>query len=227
MDKKILEYNKMKYVFMLPDGYEEGKKYPVIILLHGAGSRGETGKGLLTNPYVNETDKLDNFGFISVLPQCPLEKTWYDVLEQLTDLIEHIYNSDFTDRKHFYCMGASMGGYATWEMAMNRPELFAAVVPICGGGMYWNAGRMASVPAWAFHGAKDNVVFPVESEKMVNALNAAGGNAKLTIYPENDHNAWSDTYRNPETYSWLLSNEKKDGDKTAADTTYTDSEIYG
>jgi predicted peptidase len=104
-------------------------------------------------------------------------------------------------------MGASMGGYGSWQMAMSLPEYFAAMVPICGGGLFWNAARLVNVPVWAFHGGKDTVIPPEESMKMVDAVNAAGGNAKLTIYPDNDHNAWTDTYSNPEVFAWLLAHK--------------------
>ena len=64
-----------------------------------------------------------------------------------------------------------MGGYGTWQLAISMPEAFAAIVPICGGGMYWDAGRLKKVPVWAFHGDSDPTVFPEESVKMVNAVN--------------------------------------------------------
>lgn len=93
-------------------------------------------------------------------------------------------------------MGASMGGYASWQLAMTRPDWFTAMIPICGGGMYWNSGRLKDVPIWAFHGAKDETVYAQESQKMVDAVNAAGGNARFIIYAENNHDSWSDTYNN-------------------------------
>ena len=101
-----------------------------------------------------------------------------------------------------------MGGYATWQMAMSRPELFAAIVPICGGGMYWNAGRLKDVAVRAFHGKQDYVVLVGESEKMVEAVKRAGGDAQLTVYPENGHDAWTDTYQNPAVFAWLLEQKK-------------------
>ena len=122
-------------------------------------------------------------------------------------------------------MGPSMGGYTSWALGMSMPEYFAAIVPICGGGMYWNAGRLINVPIWAFHGGKDSVVFVEESKKMVNAVNANGGNAKLTIYPENDHNAWSDTYSNYEVFEWLLSHKNENAKQLKNE--YTDQKIYG
>ena len=115
--------------------------------------------------------------------------------------------AEFTDPARLYLLGGSMGAYAAWQLAMSQPTLFAAMVPICGGGMYWSASRLVNVPIWAFHGAKDMTVRAEESVKMVEAVNKKGGQAKLTIYPENAHDAWNDTYRNPEVFTWLLSHK--------------------
>ena len=194
----------MKYIINYPSNFEEGKTYPVIVFLHGAGSRGENISLLEGNPYFLITDNFNDFPFISIAPLCHTN-TWFDIFETLKNLVCHIMKFDFVDKKRIYLMGASMGGYATWQLAMSMPDCFAAAVPICGGGMYWNAERLKNVPIWAFHGEKDNVVLPEESQKMVDSVNQKGGCAKLTIYPENGHNAWIDTYSNPSVYSWLLS----------------------
>ena len=61
---------------------------------------------------------------------------------------------------------------------------------------------------WAFHGAKDNVVDPRKSQELVDALKACNGNAKLTLYPEANHDSWTQTYDNPEIYEWLLKQTK-------------------
>ena len=113
------------------------------------------------------------------------------------------------DADRVYGMGASMGGYGTWQMAMSMPSYYAAIVPICGGGMYWNAFRIKDLPVWAFHGAKDQTVFVEESIKMTDAIRGWGGNPKLTIYPENTHDAWTDTYSNDEVYKWFLEHKNK------------------
>ena len=91
---------------------------------------------------------------------------------------------------------------------MSRPDLFAAIIPICGGGMYWNAARLKNVPVRAFHGKRDSTVCIEESEKMVEAVRRAGGDAQLTVYPENGHDAWTDTYQNPDVFAWLLTKQK-------------------
>ena len=218
-------YKNIGYVFNTPDNFDKNKKYPGLIVLHGAGSRGSDASALFNNPFF--LNKEENYnGFVIAAPQCPNDMTWFDIFEQLKEFALAFYTSEFVDKKHFFCMGPSMGGYGTWQLAMSMPELFAAIVPICGGGMYWNADRLADVGVWAFHGALDNVVMPEESKKMVDAVNRCGGSAKLTIYPENDHNAWSDTYRNPEVEKWLLSHGKKAAAK-ALKSSYNNSELFG
>ena len=218
------QLGKLKYVVRYPKGFAEGNRYPVLLFLHGAGTRGVDTRLLVGNPFFTLTQQHTDFPFISVAPLCS-ENTWFDLWDELKQLVRHIAALPFADADRLYVMGASMGGYATWQLAMSLPESFAAIVPICGGGMYWNAERLVNVPVWAFHGAKDTTVFLEESEKMVDAVNRCGGNAKLTVYPENDHNAWSDTYQNPAVFAWLL--QQTNTHRRTHTDGYDNAEIYG
>jgi predicted peptidase len=101
-----------------------------------------------------------------------------------------------------------MGGYGTWSLAAAHPERFAAIVPICGGGNPGDAPKLASLPVWVFHGAKDPTVPLQRSKEMVEAIKSAGGNPKFTVYPEAGHDSWTETYNNPELYQWLLEQKK-------------------
>ena len=222
--KKVKCFEKMQYVVSFPRQYREGNKYPIIIFLHGAGSRGENIDLLLDNPYFKLTEEHQEFPYITIAPQC-FTDSWFDLFETLERFVHQILEEQFTDPERIYLMGASMGGYATWQLAMSLPECFAAIVPICGGGMYWNAARLINVPVWAFHGAKDPIVFADESRKMVDAVCAVGGNAKLTIYPENAHDAWSDTYRSAKVFQWLLT--KKNENKKNTSNKYIGSKLFG
>ena len=208
MTEEVLKFKKLNYVIRFPKEYEQGKRYPVIIILHGAGYRGSDIERLKENPYLVITGKNADFPFVSVAPQCS-ENTWFDMFETLKEFVKHIVSESYVDVKRVYLMGASMGGYAVWQLAMSMPEYFAAICPICGGGMYWNALRLVTVPVWAFHGQKDTTVFPEESVKMVDAVNRCGGKARLTLYPENAHDAWSDTYKNQAVFDWMLSCENQ------------------
>ena len=90
------------------------------------------------------------------------------------------------------------------------PELIAAAAPICGGGMAWNAVRMKEVPIWAFHGVDDSVVAVTESINMAGALRACGGNVKLTLIPETNHNAWEPALRDFQVVQWMMMHRLSD-----------------
>jgi predicted peptidase len=224
MSFEAKEFKDIKYYIRYPDDYKSGEKYPVIFLFHGAGSRGDKLEGLENNPYFKLAYSHKEFSFVTVAPKCN-KNTWFDHFETVKELIKETLNADFADADRIYAVGPSMGGYMTWQIAMSMPEVFAAAIPICGGGMYWNTSRLKNMPIWAFHGALDTTVLPEETIKMVNAINARGENAKLTIYDDVQHASWVPAYSDPETFRWLFSHKKSDG--TLDKDQYTDSKIYG
>lgn len=224
MKQEFFKFENMHYMLAYPDNYKEGDVCPVIFLIHGAGTRGNDPELLKDSVYFDSVEKLDNFPFIVASPLCH-ENTWFDMYETLKRFVLYISNQDFADKKRIYAMGASMGGYTVWQLGMSMPEVFAAITPICGGGMYWNAARLVNVPVWAFHGKLDETVFVEESEKMVNKINACGGNARLTIYPDIAHAAWTPAYGCKELYDWFLTNENKN-EKAIIDM-YNDSKLFG
>lgn len=200
------EYKKLKYVISYPNGYKAEEKYPVIFHTNGAGSRGADIKMLNIDVPIRNNPSADDF--IIVAPQCYAD-TWFEIFEQLIDFCEYIYNQPFTDKTRFYASGISMGGYAAYQLMMSRPNLFSAGIVCCGGGMYWNAGRLKDIPLRIFHGVQDKTVLPCESEHMSERINECGGNAILTLYPECDHNCWDKVYTNKENFDWLLSQRKE------------------
>ena len=204
-------FESIPYVIRFPDGFSKENKHPLILFLHGMGGRVRTTtiEGFEKIHFFALSEGIPDFPFICVAPRCD-RFTWFDRFETLTRFIEDLSARSYTDKDRIYLMGASMGGFTVWQLAMSMPDRFAAIVPICGGGIYGNADRLKNTPVWAFHGGKDRTVFPEESQKMVDAVNRSGGKAKLTIYPENGHDAWSDTLRNPEVYQWLLTHSLKE-----------------
>ena len=106
-------------------------------------------------------------------------------------------------------MGTSMGGYAAWQLGMSLPDVFAAIVPICGGGLCANAARLAHMPIWAFHGALDQTVDVQESLCMVRAIQQNGGKPKLTIYPDAAHDCWNRVYADSQIWKWLSMQRKQ------------------
>ena len=200
---EVLKHKEIDYVIRRPENETEGEKYPLVIYVHGAGGRGRDISLIQNHSFFAHSEPfLKNA--ISVAPQC-YANSWFDIFEQLQDFIEFVISDKAVDRERVYLMGASMGGYTTWQLGMTRPELFAALVPICGGGMYWNAGRLVNTAIWAFHGDSDPTVFPEESKKFINNITAWGGKmAKLTILENTGHNAWEPAFSNPEMWKWLF-----------------------
>jgi predicted peptidase len=203
--KTITKNLSCKYLLFLPDGYSKNKQgWPLILFLHGAGERGSDLKKVKVHGPPKIVEKQKDFPFIVISPQCPEDDWWTDKIEVLINLLDDIvarYNVD-TDR--VYLTGLSMGGYGSWALAAEYPQRFAAVAPICGGGNRIMAFRLKDVPVWAFHGAKDNVVPLKQSEEMVDAIKARGGDAELTVYPEAGHDSWTETYNNKQLYDWFL-----------------------
>jgi predicted peptidase len=202
------------YLLFLPKGYDADpqKKWPLMMFLHGAGERGTNVWLVAVHGPPKLVRSQPDFPFILVSPQCPTDQLWNP--EALTRLLDQIEATQRVDKSRVYLTGLSMGGFGTWTLGMRHPERFAAIAPICGGGD-WLEVRLASrksgpalksLPVWAFHGAKDNVVPLSESERMINVLKGAAGNetAKLTVYPDANHDSWTETYNNPELFKWLL-----------------------
>jgi predicted peptidase len=207
----------VNYLLFLPQGYDAkaAKRWPLILFLHGAGERGTNIWKVATHgPPKNVTGHPD-FPFIIVSPQCPEHQIWSK--DALLALLDDITAKYAVDTKRIYLTGLSMGGYGTWDLGLSYPERFAAIVPICGGGQVITvllAGgakgqALKTLGVWAFHGGKDPVVPLEESQRMVAALKKAGvPDVKLTVYPEAQHDSWTETYKDPALYEWLLKHER-------------------
>lgn len=186
------------------------EKNPTILFLHGAGSRGDDPRLLEENAFLRSPYICGEASpFLVFAPQCR-ENTWFDVFEQLKAFVSVIRADPHVDSERIYLMGNSMGGYGAWQLAMSLPGVFAALVPICGGGMSWNAVRIAHPPVWAFHGKEDTVVPPMESISMVESVNRAGGHAQLTLLDGVGHNSWEFAYTHEPLFDWLLRQRKAD-----------------
>lgn len=207
---KRIEHRDEKWAFPFVEYSCEskGEKLPLIIQLHGAGERGY-GK--------EDLEKVDVHGFskylkeaehdcIVVMPQCPCDSFWVARVESIIKFIEQLKSEYNVDEDRVYLTGLSMGGYGTWFTSMARPDLFAAIAPVCGGGMAWNAGVL-NMPIWAFHGAEDVVVSPTQSDEMVKKLKELNKDVTYTRIDGVGHNVWNNAY-NKELIEWLLSKKR-------------------
>jgi len=195
------------YLLSMPKDYNSQDTVPLIIFLHGMGERGDNLDRVAVHGPPKLVRKTNTTPFIIVSPQCPKTEWWRP--EKLSKLLDHILATTKADPSRVYLTGLSMGGFGTWGWAAAEPQRFAAAIPICGGGSPKTAKQLVDLPIWVFHGGKDRVVAPSKSEAMVNAIKAAGGKkVKLTVYPTVGHDSWTETYANPEIYTWLLQHRR-------------------
>lgn len=146
--------------------------------------------------------------FTTITPQVDPSNGYGWKPEPLGKLLDEIENAYRIDKERVYVTGMSMGGFGTFRTAMAYPRRFAAIIPICGGGEESKADFIKHLPTWVFHGRKDDVVTIKRSQNMVTALARVGGKVSFTIYPEADHDSWTETYNNMEIYRWLLSHKR-------------------
>jgi predicted peptidase len=216
LEKQVVRTVRMDYLLFLPESYGDDpqRRWPLVLFLHGAGERGNDLELVKRHGIPKVVEQMADAPFIAISPQCPPNSMWGLHLEALDLLLNEIEATCAVDPDRIYLTGLSMGGYGTWHLAVEYPERFAAIAPICGGGMWFSGFPervcvLKDLPVWVFHGAKDPVVPLAESERLVDALKACGGNVRFTIYPEAGHDSWTETYDNPEFYTWLLQQTRR------------------
>lgn len=218
--------SELLYRIAAPVEIQTGKKYPLVIFLHGSGKRGNDNVSQLANgvnDILKNAIKLNQPTYL-IAPQCP-NGVWWDqvhpdkkeseeqpltTLDAVIELTMEMISKEPIDPKRIYITGLSMGGFGTWSALEKKPNLFAAAIPICGGGNPEKVADYKHVPIQIFHGAADQSVLPLRSQKMHDALKAVGSSAKLTLYEGVGHDCWTQTYSNEEVIRWLFSQTKPD-----------------
>ncbi len=197
-----------KYLLYVPDQLPPSGKYPLLLYLHGSGTRNNdlnTLEGSGPRPFLM---KNSDFPFVLVSPLCADNDSWHPLY--LLRLIDSIEAKLPIDENKIYVTGLSMGGNGTWNLARSAPNRFAAIAPLCGRAHFETeeVSALKDVSVWAFHGKKDDLVPYQESERLVNKLEELNADVKFTLYPDRGHDIWTVTYENPELYTWLLSKSK-------------------
>ena len=224
----VSDKDSLPYRLLLPKNYDNAKKYPLIIFLHGVGERGNDnelqlvhGKDLFINMNRN-----NNFPSIVAFPQCSKNSYWANVsrinnsfsfsdnptenksLKLVEGMINELQSNFKINSNQIYIGGLSMGGMGTFELVYRNPDMFAAAFAICGGANP-KIGEKISKTNWRiYHGDKDFVVPVKLSIDMYNSIKSFNKNVYLKIYPDVNHNSWDNVFREPDLFPWLFSNSK-------------------
>lgn len=215
-----------RYRWAEPAKTESGKKYPLVVLMHGAGERGTNNIAQLKwggAELLGYMRKCGIEGFF-VAGQVPGGKQWVDTPWANTshrmnarpsetmalqfELLDKLVAELPIDRSRIYVTGVSMGGYGTWDAIQRRPDFFAAALPCCGGGDTHLAWKIRDIPIWAWHGDCDNAVPVVRSREMVAALWSVDGRIRYTEVPGCGHGVWNNAYACEDALKWFFSQKR-------------------
>ena len=217
----------LNYRMLYPDS-DTMRKYPLVIFLHGSGERGNDNDAQLKWGVINfASDQMmvAHPAFV-IAPQCPENMGWSNFsrtnnstemhlqptaskpMELLIGLIHEMMKNKSIDTNRIYITGLSMGGFGTYDAIERYPNLFAAAMPVCGGGDVSKAATIAHIPIWNFHGSEDPAVNPQYSAEMMEALMKAGAHPGFTFYPETGHFSWLAAYSDSHALDWLFRQHK-------------------
>lgn len=206
MSMKVKNHSEINFLLYVPEVKEDA---PLLVFLHGGGEGGDDVEKVKKNGPPKLIEEGTEFPFYVLSPQNQYEKGFWDdrILMLLVDEIVQKYK---IDKSRIYLAGLSRGGYGAWRLAMNNSDKFAAMVVVCAASSPTVYARwIKDIPVWIFHGEKDNVVPVSESIQMADALKEAGADVQVTLYPEADHDSWTETFNNKEVYNWMLKQSKE------------------
>lgn len=208
---------------------------PLVLFLHGAGERGNDNSTQLRSAIqfvINETSDSLFMDAVVIAPQCPVDTQWVNTpwaegnytlegisessnLKKVVELVKYYRGLRCIDANRIYVVGLSMGGFGTWDILARHSDLFAAGVPICGGGPMDAIEILKDIPIYTFHGTQDETVPFIGTEEMVNKIKEAGGEKlNFVVFPGEGHSIWNKAicYEGDETHpaldEWLFSQSK-------------------
>jgi len=226
-----------EYRLLTPAEPIEGKRYPLILFLHGSGERGSDNTKQLTHfPRRMATpERRAEFPCFVLAPQCPSDGRWThdtwgsrvsqrfadeptDAMKGAIAALLAVVREHPVDVDRIYLTGLSMGGYGAFELALRHPDWFAAVAPVCGGGDEQRAARLAGLPLSVWHGDADSSVPVARSRAMVAALRELGEAPEYHELPGVGHDAWNHAYADGGCLPWLFAARRDPEARLAAAT---------
>ncbi len=215
------------YRTAFPDNLQEGKKYPLIVYLHGMGSRGDDNwKQLIHGSKLLKNKSIYNqYPAVILFPQCSDNMMWTHrkvskingkrvfsfpvdtaapLSAELTNmLVDKYLQYDYIDSNRVYIVGMSMGGMGVLEFLYRWADKYAAAAVVCGCHNEKLIDKYCNIPIWFFHGKNDRTVPQEYSQKVYEKLHECNVNSKYTLYKNLAHNCWNAAYSNPDLLKWL------------------------
>ena len=206
----------LKYHLFVPRDVNQANRYPLLVWMYQAGDVNPDFLGFV----LSDLDHIEKYRFFIVAIQYPSsDPAWFQTVGAkdyreadaaiVAEIVQKMLHEHPVDERRVCMSGASAGGGRCWEVAVRRPKLFSAVVPLASGtdDMAF-AEKVVNIPIWVFHNQGDTGV-PVKSVQiMVAAVQEAGGNAHLTVFPQPGHDAWTAPFRDYDILTWMFAQRR-------------------
>jgi predicted peptidase len=213
---------KLPYRLFVPRSANRDQELPLILYLHGRGGSGTDnrkqisgGNALGTHIWIEPAAQERHPAFV-LAPQIPEPSTWHSTSDKpsphvaaLVELLDKLRSELRIDVERVYVVGQSLGGYGAWDFIARHPRLFAAAIPLCGGGDARRILSARNVAVWAFHGAKDATVPVSRSREMVAALRTVNSSVRYTEYPNVGHDVWTRAFEERDLPEWMFAQRRR------------------
>jgi len=225
-----VEVDGHSYPFRLlePPATARDRERPLVVFLHGAGERGSDNLAQLK--YLPEAmadpERRAKYPCFLLAVQCPQDERWANVpwdavvpqafertpsraMRAVQRALKDVMLRPEVDAARVYLTGVSMGGFGTWDLMGRQGHMFAAAVPICGGGDPDAVAAMLDLPIQIWHGGADGVVAPERSRLMAERYRSLGLPVRY-FEPEGvGHNVWNQAYEDQNVLDWLFAQDQR------------------
>jgi pimeloyl-ACP methyl ester carboxylesterase len=214
------------YAVYIPDNFDETKKYPLVVFLHGAWSNHRLGLRRLFGvgnsqgydftkpgniPYETDVEASrywPPFRPVDYIAAAPLARGtagYQGIPEQdVYDMIDDLKSRFLIDEDRVYLTGLSMGGGGTLWLGLTRPDVWAAIAPVCPAppqGTLALAGNAHNLPVHLFIGDKDQLYKTASEWKA--AFETEAARLDYAEYPGVGHNSWEWAYKDGFIFDWF------------------------
>jgi len=208
----------IKYRLHTPKTIRYGRKYPLIVHLHGIGEAGSNNTASLVHlhsvlPLMIGPERED---FFMLVVQCPKDmpgwgfrSTKDGTLDVLMAILEHVIVDNPIHKKRITATGVSSGGWGVWELIMRHPDLFAGAVPTACGTpqQLQRLSALKHTPVWSFVNAGDRMdTAPMQIA--IHAVKSVGGSMAFTETSAQGHNAWRPAMEDYHCFQWMLAQQR-------------------
>lgn len=204
------------YRLFIPDkakAENPSRSWPMIVWMHGYGESGDDNWRHLVHireEVARWQEELGGFPAFALATQSPVEDHWgIQQRKFVADLIEDIIDNWPIDKDRVYLMGVSSGGNAAWELAIERPNIFAGMVVMGSAPGKSDIASIETLPIWAFHATMDAGISPDRIRQITSTFQSKGFPIWLTETPGKNHDCWTAAFLEYDAVEWLLSQQRQ------------------